>query len=106
MSKAEKLSPYLWKRDGMYLHWCQACKCGHIYNTLREGGPNWTFNGNIEKPSFTPSMLIYDPLPDGGRRTICHYFVTDGEIIYQPDCPHALAGQKLPLEPIPKNWGF
>jgi hypothetical protein len=108
-----KHTPYLWQRGGRYLHWCQGCKCGHTYNTRREGGPNWTFNQNLEKPSFTPSMRIFVPAGPYGdndeqvpERTLCHYFVTDGQIAYCGDSDHPLKGQTLPLEPIPDNYGF
>src|SRR4051812_42450419 len=95
-AKLEKLTPFLWKRGPNYLHWCQGCKCGHTYPTARINGPNWAFNDKPESPSFTPSMLIYTPAhnrKDGTVRpqeTICHYYVTDGEIRYQPDCRHDL----------------
>lgn len=107
-----KHTPFLWQRGPNYLHWCQGCKYGHVYPTKRINGPNWDFNGNVEKPSFNPSMLIFIPErtdEDGTKspqQTTCHYYVTDGEIRYQSDCPHQYSGQHLPLEPIPENYGF
>lgn len=114
MSETEKLSPILWRHETpeksagsyQYLHWCPGCKCGHTYHVGSSGRPSWSFNGNAEKPSFNPSMLLFEPLDGGGRRSICHYYVTDGEIRYQPDCEHELAGKSLPLPPIPEDYGF
>lgn len=108
-----KSSPYLWRKDypngsQVYMHWCQGCKQGHTYQV-----PRWTFNGNLERSSFTPSMRIFVPAGPYGdndehvpERTICHYFVTDGQIQYCGDSDHPLKGQTLPLEPIPDNYGF
>lgn len=115
----EKLSPVLWRKRrkvkpemAYYLHWCQGCGHCHTYPT---GGisdrANWNFNGNIESPSFTPSMHIFIPamMLDGEQRpqrTICHYYVTDGNIAYQMDSDHEFRGQTLPLQPIPEDYGF
>ena len=106
-----KHTPFLWQRGPNYLHWCPGCKCGHVYPTKRENGPNWGFNGNVESPSFTPSMLIYTPIyrngePTGERHVRCHYYLTDGQIRYQPDCPHEFSGKTVPMEPIPDDYGF
>jgi hypothetical protein len=62
----------------------------------------WQFNGNMEKPSFTPSLLntgnYYNEKT--GQNDIecrCHLFVTDGKIQYCSDCTHELAGQTVEL---------
>lgn len=114
----EKLTPVLWRRtrkDGQgayYLHWCQGCGHAHTYPVGKAYSTNWKFNDNIQSPSFEPSMLIYMPEhtdSDGvlhRQRTRCHYYVTNGEIRYQGDCPHQYSGQNLPLQPIPENYGF
>lgn len=73
----------------------------------------WTFNGNLERPTFTPSVLIRgnqwpkDEYPEyhkaahsrvsPGGVTVCHSFVTDGRIQFLGDCTHALAGQTVDL---------
>jgi hypothetical protein len=103
-----KHTPFLWQRGGNYLHWCPGCKCGHHYPTNQTGGPSWDFNGNVQSPSFNPSMLIYIPARgDRPQKSICHYYLTNGVINYQSDCEHALAGrQGIALEPIPEDYGF
>jgi hypothetical protein len=107
----EKLTPYLWRRGPNYLHWCQGCKSGHVYPTARINGPNWNFDGNVESPTFMPSMHIFIPAHNDGefdhpQETVCHYHVIEGKIQYQPDCRHELKGQTLPLQPIPEDYGF
>jgi hypothetical protein len=62
----------------------------------RKGTPNWTWNGDVEKPTLKPSILTNGS--EGMPR--CHSFVTDGKIKFLNDCDHELAGQTLDLEEI------
>lgn len=79
-----------------YIFWCPGCDEPHAFRTLcKDGRPNWTFNGNIDKPSFTPSLLY----PSKPRR--CHLYLTDGILIFLSDCEHSLAGQRVPMIPYP-----
>lgn len=125
-----KATPY--EEDGKttgYMVFCPACKCGHLFNiapgTNGAGGrkPCWTFDGNVDSPTFSPSMLVQsvdlpprDPAtgdfkrgPDGktlldthGRilgtkDTVCHSFVRGGKIQFLGDCTHALKNQTVDL---------
>lgn len=74
--------------DNCVYFYCPACKMNH-------GGPltMWTFNGNYEKPSITPSFRVRY-----GQDKQCHTIITDGYINYCTDCTHELAGQKIPME--------
>lgn len=54
----------------------------------------WTFNGDFEKPTFTPSMLVNAHIPGAVRS---HFFVTDGKIRYLSDCDHELAGKTIDM---------
>ena len=80
-------------QDGTHVGWmvfCPACKCGHLFDK------RWTFNGDIFKPTFTPSMLV----DRGVNLPRCHSYVTDGKIQFLSDCTHELAGKTVPLEPF------
>ena len=59
------------------------------------------YNGDAEKPTFTPSVLVTyngsDAGKDGAPPSVCHSFVTDGRIQFLADCTHALAGQTVGL---------
>lgn len=115
---------------------CPGCGC-HCLPTaetpedaLPSNKARWGFNGNFDRPTFTPSILArwYEmseeserrldageqaPLtgamrPDGtperrwpGRDMVCHSFVTDGRIQFLDDCTHALRGQTVDLPEIP-----
>lgn len=76
--------------QGRVQYWfhCPGCKGSHAYTI-----PPWTFNGNMEKPTFRASLLCNPDHPP----TRCHLFVTDGVIEYCGDCHHSLAGQKVPM---------
>lgn len=76
--------------ENVYAITCLACGCGHSLN-------GWTFNGNLESPTFSPSLLVTGYLnkenPDGR----CHSYITDGKIQYLSDCTHAFAGKTIML---------
>ena len=89
---------------------CPGCNAAHTINT-NPGG--WGFNGNVESPTFTPSVLVtHEAKPDADERfiewrtkRICHSFVTDGRIQFLGDCTHALVGQTVPLADFPEHYG-
>jgi hypothetical protein len=86
-----------------HAHWCPACQEMHDYAVEQSfrNGARWAFNGNGDRPSFSPSMNIsVGPFSDGSIKR-CHYFVTDGSIRYCGDSTHALAGQTVELPDVP-----
>lgn len=70
--------------DEKILFECPGCGYAHVIDN------RWTFNGDFEKPTFKPSILV-----QGENR--CHSFVTDGEIKFLKDCSHDLAGKTVSL---------
>ena len=64
----------------------------------------WTFNGDFEKPTFEPSMLVQYPVenPETGH-VLEHFFVKDGKIQYLQDCHHHMAGHTVDM--IDCEWG-
>jgi hypothetical protein len=84
---------------------CPGCNEVHAIQYANGPGPRWTWNGNPDRPTFTPSVLVTTPAnPEAGEgfeewRTerICHSFVTDGQIQFLGDCTHALKGQTVDL---------
>jgi hypothetical protein len=93
---------------GYYFH-CPGCGTRHAVSTTRpnSSGARWSFNGNLDKPTFSPSLnQRTGPWPDGarihgrdvgGKIEICHLNVTDGICDFHADSTHEHAGQKLPL---------
>jgi hypothetical protein len=84
--------------DG-YMVWCPGCECAHVFYTVNAPGkPTWKFNGNVEKPTFEPSMLVTWQEGEERKQHVCHSFVRDGQIQFLADCTHKLAAQTLNLE--------
>ena len=91
--------------------------CGSMHRVPISGKqPLWSFNNDIEKPTFHPSLLVsgtvrmtddeYNRVMAGEKiepkKFVCHSFVEDGKIKFLADCTHSLAGQTvemLPAEP-------
>jgi len=112
---------------GYLLFRCPGCDEMHQVGVGDGPRPRWGFNGNYDAPTFSPSILVrgvrspsggdlmtgdeageYDVIfARGGREavfasrfgTVCHSYVTDGQIHFLGDCTHALAGQIVPLRP-------
>jgi len=102
-------------RDGdTVLHFFHCPGCGENHAPTNK----WSFNGDYEKPTFSPSILVtsghYSPHHKGGgcwcnwnkthpgepqpfKCTRCHSFVTDGKIQFLSDCTHELAGQTVDI---------
>ncbi|WDA11684.1 DUF6527 family protein [Paracoccus marcusii] len=90
-------------QNGMVGFMCPGCNGMHAITV--EGPNSWGFNGNVDAPTFTPSILVrcgsaVDPSfidEPGDPPTVCHSFVSDGQIQFLADCTHQLAGQTVPL---------
>ena len=104
-----QLTPYLRRAEGGYIHWCPGCKHAHYIPVNAPSGPSWTFDNNIEAPTFSPSVRIFVPAhvdeEDGPQpeRTECHYFVRNGQIEFCGDSAHELSGQTVPLPEMPSE---
>lgn len=105
--------------------WCPGCSQAHVIRLRGEAGNGWGFDGNIDLPTFTPSVLsrsghfmpghegmdcwcTYEERT-GGKPSFdcfqCHLFVTKGKILFLSDCSHPLAGQTIDLPDFPQDWG-
>lgn len=92
----------------MLIFYCEGCQQHHGVND------KWDFNGDFEKPTFSPSILVrgtipitdeeYERIMNGEKIEpspfVCHSFVRDGQIQYLNDCTHFLAGKTVELEEI------
>lgn len=111
---------------GALAFWCPGCKDAHAIGVGAGGGPRWTWNGDVDKPTFSPSVLVtsghycrgFKPgddcwcthnaeevaegrEPSGFKCGVCHSFVTDGRIQFLGDCTHELANQTVDLPAWP-----
>jgi len=108
-----QVSSKLRRFAGGYAHWCPGCEEMHVLPD------SWKFDGNLESPSFAPSFKhegIQRVFSDGNwtgewKRDakgntipfICHYVLTAGQLNFQGDCTHSLAGKKVPLPVLPEG---
>lgn len=75
---------------------CPGCKHDHTVPAKR-----WNWNGDLDKPTLSPSVKHYYISPKDGREiTTCHYHIINGWIEYCNDCQHELNGQKVELPEI------
>ena len=98
--------------------WCPGCERRHTVPTKQLAPDGWDFNGDYDKPTLSPSVLVYSHLalidpnlegdaltaPENVRQTPnCHTFIRDGRIEFLSDCTHALAGATVAMEPV-SEW--
>jgi hypothetical protein len=110
-------------KEGLFF-WCPGCDEVHQIRTSPNG---WTFNGDFENPTFSPSVLVTGGHFDQGWKgpdcwcsynekeiaagrepsrfkcERCHSFVTNGQIQFLSDCSHHLVNQTVPLPPWPHD---
>ena len=85
---------------------CPGCGFKHgIPVTVGTPHPKaWMWNGNIDSPTFVPSIRVTGVLPDETLSEpvpfTCHSFVEDGKIRFCSDSTHALAGQTVDLTEV------
>lgn len=109
-----------------YRFWCPGCKDTHEFWTDKPGGFNWSFNGNVDKPTFSPSLLIRTGHYATGHKPgescwctynaehpdkkspfecgVCHLFLESGMLKFLSDCTHPLAGQTVELPNLPEKF--
>jgi hypothetical protein len=81
-----------------YTFYCPGCKYNHIY-FVKGFNKIWQFNGDVDNPTFTPSLLNRIPATDKeAERNRCHLFVKNGRIEYCNDCFHELKGKTVEME--------
>ena len=93
-----QVSRALRRATDRFFHWCPGCNDMHPLFYDR----GWSFNGSLDKPSFTPSFKH-----SWGGKAVCHYVLTDGILHFCSDCSHGLKGQSVPLPELPdafKDW--
>lgn len=89
-------------RDG----WMVKCVCPSQWHVFPKqplnNGAKWAFNGDMEKPTFTPSMNVGVNMPGPHHNPECetwrcHFIVTAGVAHYCGDCTYH-AGESIPLQ--------
>lgn len=114
--------------SGRYGFLCPGCGDWHWIPTATEdllfAPAKWGFNGDLQSPTFTPSLLVRSGhyVPNYKSQTcwctynkeqiekgeepadvecyICHSFIRNGNIEFLSDCTHKLAGKQIELPEI------
>lgn len=116
MNKVKYASEGNGKRSLIFI--CPGCGDAHAV-PVEGNGMKWQFNGDLEKPTLSPSLLFrtghYVPGQENKEHcwctynaehpdekapficSVCHSFIRDGKIEFLSDCTHALAGQTVEL---------
>lgn len=95
---------------------CPGCNERHTVGLFGSSGPQWAWNGDNNKPTLSPSVLVRTGhYVDGDTDNcwcaynaehpedvtfhcmVCHSFITDGKIQFLSDCSHNLAGITVEL---------
>lgn len=80
-----------------YLIDCPGCGMAHFLRTVPKGQyPCWKFDGNMEKPTFSPS--VRSRWGDVGDEKCCHFYLEKGVFRFLDDCTHENAGKRMPME--------
>ena len=64
---------------------------------------NWDFNGDLDNPTFSPSLLNWLDEPEH-MAFRCHLFLREGKIHYCDDCSHSFAGKVIDLAEFPIGY--
>jgi hypothetical protein len=83
----------------LYL-WCPGCDALHGVELDKEP-TRWGWNGSLEEPTITPSILTHMNGRDSPDK--CHCYVTGGKWVFLSDSFHALKGQTVDLVDLP-DW--
>lgn len=82
---------------------CAGCGLTHAPYARPNKSPNgasWEFNGDLEHPTFSPSVLVKVENPYTKRQLVCHFFIENGYIRFLNDCNHFLAGKIVEMDDV------
>lgn len=79
------------------IYTCPGCK--HSHRVTINQPDSWKWNGDLEKPTITPSVLVNANRSNPEAHT-CHHYVIDGKIQYLGDCTHELAVRIVDMEDV------
>jgi hypothetical protein len=86
-------------RGDQLVFWCPGCDTVHAARV--EGVNAWTWNGDTERPTLSPSLLSTSSDAMGVAQR-CHCYIRDGRLEFLNDSSHALRGQTVAIP----DWPF
>jgi hypothetical protein len=85
---------------------CPGCGGAHriIVEKLADpSGPLWEWDGSLDAPTLSPSILVQWTWGEQRLERRCHSFLRAGRWEFLADCTHELAGQTAAMKPVP-DW--
>lgn len=76
--------------------WFDCPGCGFPHR-VPVGGSGWTWNGDVERPTLSPSVMNSREYGPERVKQVCHFFLRDGRIEYCADSTHELAGKTVAM---------
>jgi hypothetical protein len=98
VSIGTQVSSKLRRAETGYFWFCPAC------GDLHPLPDRWTFDGNLEAPTFTPSFKHTWTWGEEREARCCHYIVTAGKVTYCGDCTHSMANQTIDMPHLPEEF--
>jgi hypothetical protein len=100
MSKALEVESK--NEKGYYLIFCPACGLHGIPTQKKNSlGAIWTFNNDLDKPTFYPSIKItWGGGKEGSIVRCCHFYIRNGRIEFQNDCTHDWKNKTVELSDV------
>lgn len=62
--------------------------------------PSWSWDGNLESPTLSPSILTTSGNHEG--KTQCHSYLRNGIFEFLSDCTHSLVNQQVSMPDLPE----
>lgn len=88
-------------RDGIELEYkCPACGSHSVPVLIgQKVDKHWEWNGDLANPTISPSVKhFHNGYPEEGIAPFCcHYFISNGNIVFCGDCTHSMAGKTVSL---------
>jgi len=90
---------------------CPGCRLEHSVGINPTAGQHWAWNGSLDRPTLSPSLLVTYNGEDAGQDqvdgnrappAVCHSFIVDGCIQFLGDCTHDMAGKTVDLPAWPE----
>lgn len=79
----------------LLVYYCPGCCQRHLIPLKPRQDQRWTWDGNVDKPSVTPSLVHRI-----GLDKVCHAYLTNGQLQFQSDSHHHLRGQTVDMWPV------
>ena len=100
-------------QKNVYAIWCPGCQSEHVIpihgaDDVRGITARWSYDYNPTSPTFIPSIHITatGDWEDTGieyRKTLCHFYIQCGNLVFLSDCSHKLAGLTISMVKFP-DW--